>query len=388
MKLVFAHDHKLRKIDGKYYTTGGLSDHITERYLRFFESVTILCRVIEKQPEDKKLFEIKNPAVKVIEVSSGSLILSKEGKKRIEKEISDTDGLIARLPSWIGRYAVGMAEKYRIPYLTELVACPWDGYWNHSLKGKMTAPWMTITTRNIVENSPYTVYVTQKFLQNRYPCKGKQLACSDVELDGVEEQLSAVRKNRIETMGERLTVIGTLAQTDVRYKGHTDVLQALKILKQSGQYYLYRIAGNGSTGRLEKIANSLGIRDQVMFDGNLSRKEVFQWLDRVDIYIQPSRQEGLPRAVVEAMSRGCPVIGTNTGGIPELVDEAYRYRKGKYEQLAEQIQKMERQNLYQIAKRNLAVAKEYEKEKLNRKRDMFYGEFAERCRKRSIGTDG
>ena len=42
-----------------------------------------------------------------------------------------------------------------------------------------------------------------------------------------------------------------------------------------------------------------------------------------DIYIQPSLQEGLPRAVVEAMSTALPCIGFNTGGIPELLEPEY-----------------------------------------------------------------
>ena len=80
MKLVFAHDHKLRKIDGKYYTLGGLRDSITGRYMDFFDQLTIFCRAIEKQPYDTQLFEIKNPMITVKPVSDGSLIFRKKQK--------------------------------------------------------------------------------------------------------------------------------------------------------------------------------------------------------------------------------------------------------------------------------------------------------------------
>jgi glycosyltransferase involved in cell wall biosynthesis len=52
---------------------------------------------------------------------------------------------------------------------------------------------------------------------------------------------------------------------------------------------------------------------------------VFDWLDAIDIYVQPSRQEGLPRALIEAMSRGLPAFGARTGGIPELIDEKFLF---------------------------------------------------------------
>ena len=87
MKLVFAHDHKLRKINGDYYTLGGLRDSITDRYMEYFDHLTIFCRAIEKQSYDTQLFKLQNPAVTVKPVSDGSLILSETSKKMMESEI-------------------------------------------------------------------------------------------------------------------------------------------------------------------------------------------------------------------------------------------------------------------------------------------------------------
>ena len=50
---------------------------------------------------------------------------------------------------------------------------------------------------------------------------------------------------------------------------------------------------------------------------------MFELLDECDIYLQPSLQEGLPRSVIEAMSRGCACIGAATAGIPELLESEY-----------------------------------------------------------------
>ena len=77
--------------------------------------------------------------------------------------------------------------------------------------------------------------------------------------------------------------------------------------------------GNGNPDRLKRVASECGVGDNIKFLGSLSRTMVMQELDSCDVYIQPSLQEGLPRSVIEAMSRGCPVLGANTAGIPELI---------------------------------------------------------------------
>src|SRR5699024_6751625 len=82
----------------------------------------------------------------------------------------------------------------------------------------------------------------------------------------------------------------------------------------------YQAVGGGSPTRLKHLARELGIEDRVKFLGPLDHDAVFSWLETVDIYAQLSRTEGLPRALVEAMSRGCACIGTEVGGIPELLE--------------------------------------------------------------------
>lgn len=56
--------------------------------------------------------------------------------------------------------------------------------------------------------------------------------------------------------------------------------------------------------------------------------KIFEWLDTIDIYIQPSYQEGLCRSVVEAMSRACPVICSDACGERELANEKFIFKRG------------------------------------------------------------
>ena len=79
--------------------------------------------------------------------------------------------------------------------------------------------------------------------------------------------------------------------------------------------------GSGSyQPQLEARAAALGVGTRVQFRGQLASADAVRAeLDRADLFVLPSRQEGLPRAMIEAMARGLPCIGSTVGGIPELL---------------------------------------------------------------------
>lgn len=384
MKLVFAHDHKLRLIDGKYYTVGGLRDSITDRYMEYFDSLTIFCRAIEKQPYDTQLFELKNPKITVKPVSNGSLMISKKALKMMEDEIENADGLIAKLHSKIAEHAIKYARKYNVPYLVEVVGCPWDAYWNHSLKGKLVAPIMTLSTKREVKRAPYAVYVTKEFLEKRYPCDGEWMDCSDVELQSMDEEILSKRLDKIQKMNGQMT-LGTLAQVDVKYKGQEYVIRAIAELKEKGKIFKYKLAGSGSNEYLLNIAKKCNVIDQVEFCGVLSHDQVFDWLDNIDFYIQPSKQEGLPRAMIEAISRACPAAGSTAGGMGELVSDKYIFHKAKVKEIVYILDNLTKEDMSSEACANFETAKNYKKEVLDSKRKDFYGAFAIKCHEHKRG---
>ena len=96
-----------------------------------------------------------------------------------------------------------------------------------------------------------------------------------------------------------------------------------------------------------------GVEDDVQFMGVMPHEKVFEWMDNLDIYIQPSDQEGLPRALIEAMSRACPAIGSTTAGIPELLSEDAIFTRKKVPTLVKVLRDMEDKTLrIKQAKRN------------------------------------
>lgn len=80
------------------------------------------------------------------------------------------------------------------------------------------------------------------------------------------------------------------------------------------------IAGDGpQRPELEAQAATLGIADRVMFRGWMRRPELSRVLRDMDLYVFPSRDEGMPNAVLEAMASGLPVVATRIAGSEELV---------------------------------------------------------------------
>jgi glycosyltransferase involved in cell wall biosynthesis len=266
-------------------------------------------------------------------------------------------------------------KKLNKPYLIEMVGCPWDALWNHSRVGKFVAPIMYLLCKNVIKEAPYVVYVTNEFLQNRYPTKGKSISCSNVILPENDENVLQQRLNKIRNEKyDKKIIIGTCATAGSRYKGQQNVIRALKILKNKGYEVEYQLVGGGDTSYLKSIAKKYDSYENVKFMGVLAHNEVFEWLDTIDIYVQPSLTEGLPRALVEALNRGCPAIGSDAGGIPELLGKENIYKRKSYKEFADVFEKANI-NKEELAIRNFEKAKEYEKNKLEARRSEFFNMF-------------
>jgi glycosyltransferase involved in cell wall biosynthesis len=115
----------------------------------------------------------------------------------------------------------------------------------------------------------------------------------------------------------------------------------------------------------------------VEFLGTMKHDDVFEWLDTIDIYAQPSRQEGLPRALIEAMSRGVPTFGTQTGGIPELLEPKFIFSNTRrnIREICNILQSLDQDTMKVQAQRNFEESKKYETDAIEDRRNRFFLEF-------------
>ena len=158
------------------------------------------------------------------------------------------------------------------------------------------------------------------------------------------------------------------------YKAHDVLIDAVGECLSAGRDVRLVLVGDGRRRReLETRARPLG--ERIRFLGQLpSGDAVRAELDRADLFVLPSRQEGLPRAMTEAMARALPCIGSTVGGIPELLPPQDMVRPGDAPGLARKIADVlgDSQRMAAMSARNLAKASEYRDDRLRARRSEFY----------------
>lgn len=378
-RVLFIHDGPVYTEDNISYYAVDYSDDMKKRYMYFGDQVTFLTRV-KKMEKCSGLTKLSRENLSIIKVEDFKDIkkyfyLKKEVDLTIENAVKEHDFLIIRLPSVIGLIAYKFALKYNKRFMIELVACPWDGYVTHSNLGKLIAPIIYIKTKRAINNAPYVIYVTKEFLQNRYPTNGKSIGCSDVILHDSNIDIINKRKYKINNMKSGLPIIlGSIGAVNMKYKGHKYVIKSIAKLKKKNINVEYHIVGGGDRSYLLNIAKKYNVEDKVRFKGVLPHSEIKNFLQSIDIYIQPSNTEALSRAVIEAMSSGCPIIASSVGGNPELINKEFLFERRNVNQLVDKIEKLISENLIEISIENYNKSKEYIYERLNNKRNSFYKE--------------
>jgi glycosyltransferase involved in cell wall biosynthesis len=168
-------------------------------------------------------------------------------------------------------------------------------------------------------------------------------------------------------------MVGTQAQL---YKAPDVLIDAVATCVREGLDLKLVLVGDGKhRAELEAQAAALGLRERVCFRGQLTAGDAVRAeLDQADLFVLPSHQEGLPRAMIEAMARGLPCIGSTVGGIPELLPLEDMVPPGDVIALAHKICEIvtNPERLARMSARNLEKAKEYRDEVLRERRDMFY----------------
>lgn len=386
MKLLFIYTAEKIFVDDKnnMYSTGNFTHDVWNRYLSLADNLQVIMTRDPAKFDQSKInrslhkIDLSQIGMHLIPHNMDSFRHYFSGKIRkerfhiFEEQIRNADAVIIRTPNL---RLVNLCKKYNKPYAAEVVGCVWDSLWNHSFKGKILALPTFIDLKISVKKAPYVLYVTNEFLQKRYPANGVSVGCSDVLLNDIDESVYQRRLDKIRNHSGKI-VLGTAAALNVKYKGQRFVIRALAELKKQGiTNYEYQLIGGGDASALVDEAQKAGVGDQVKIIGQLNHDKVFEWLKSIDIYVQPSLQEGLPRSVVEAMSCGLPCMGTDIAGIPELIDKSMLFKKKDSHEISEILKSLDKEKTIELSKKSFEKAAEFDMEVLNKKRNDFYLKF-------------
>ena len=140
-------------------------------------------------------------------------------------------------------------------------------------------------------------------------------------------------KRRIASNNEKIV---THVSNFRKVKRIQDVLKIFKIINNSNPSKLVLVGDGPERPKMERLSRELEISDHVNFLGNLkSTKEV---LNISDLFILPSSSESFGLAALEALACGVPVISTNSGGIPEVVEHGksgFLSEAGNFEEMGQ-----------------------------------------------------
>lgn len=365
---LFCFDGPLYKDKNGVYCNVTLTNEMFSRYFSVVDQLIIVVRTFktEQTYEEMNMRPLTLRNIKVVEVNNfntikGFLVDKKQFERKIARYVNEADMIFARMPSNTSNSVLKIACRLNKMYLVEVGGCAWDSYWNHGLLGKLVAPLMYYEERKYVARAAYATYVTKRFLQRRYPSNAMSSNCSNVYLMKMADVVLEHRLKKIDKMDMKKVVFGQAVNSiDVKYKGEHLILEVMGRLKKKGIYIEFQVVGPGTGEFLKNEARKHGVLEQLSLVGTLTKEEMFNWYKSIDVYVQPSKQEGLPRSVIEAMSTGCPALGSNIAGIPELLHEDCMFNPNKKSEIISVVERiLSIEVMRKRAKENFDCAKEY-----------------------------
>ncbi len=382
MRLAVTLEHRFHLTpDGKLWSQTTFPYAFWSRYLDVFEHVNIIARAlrVNSVPNDWKRVDGDSVSFTPVPYYVGPLqylMKATQVRRSVRNGIGLNDAIIMRVGSTLADCLYPILRCKNRPYGVEVVADPYDvfapGSVRHPLRPFMRI-WLPHNLRCQCMNACAAAYVTKFALQRRYPAGVSTFSTyySSVELP--EVALSKTPRVFTEVRRLRLINIGTMAQM---YKAQDILIDAVAICIKNGMDLTLIFVGDGRyRSQLENRAAIAGIDKRVYFLGQLRGGRVVRdQLDNADIFVLPSHQEGLPRAMIEAMARGLPCIGSSVGGIPELLSSEDIVPSCNAKTLAAKIQEVaiNPQRMNEMSIRNLKKASEYQDHILIKRRREFY----------------
>ena len=120
-------------------------------------------------------------------------------------------------------------------------------------------------------------------------------------------------------MGRPLRILASSQLTP--NKGHAELLDNLATLKSEGHKFYAHILGIGpEESALRRQSAALGLENDISWHG--LQADVYAFLRRADVFVLPSREEGLPNTLLEAMSQGLIPVARDVGGVKEIWPQA------------------------------------------------------------------
>jgi glycosyltransferase involved in cell wall biosynthesis len=350
------------------------------RYTEVFDQVYIMCRVHDV--EDDKTLPVGGQGVDVIALPPihGWRDLLRYGLDIVKAfvRIPRDAVVLLRVPGIYPILAWLILAMRRQPYGVEAMADADAQFTPGAYQKRLRSVYRVIWTRMMklqCRHAAASSYVTTNALQSQFPPGAGRPSFSYTTLDLPEQALVRRPRSRASFEKQELILIN-VAMMQKHLKGQDLIIRAVARLVRSGIRPKLWLVGDGDTrGEFEGLAAELGVLENVKFLGRVQAgAEVFALLDQADIFVLPSRQEGLPRVVIEAMARALPCFASALPGNHELLDPQFLVRQDDVQdwvlKLGDTLRRPEL--LARASQVNLAAARRFTVGKIQPIRNRFY----------------
>ena len=383
MKLLLPCDNYLYRYKGVIYAKSQEEYDLFKRYIRVFDKLRLVGRCSDISELKSTYVPITDTRIEIITIPMfrGPVQFLKaffKIKKCINDVYSGVDAGVLRLPSIMGSYiGYGMIRRH-IPYITENLYDSQDGYRSsEKITEKILWRMMDFLQRHLCYKADGVSCVTQYYMQRRYYSKKKNSFSSHYSTLALFPVFyTKEREFPLQKTSYSIAHIANPVVTNGR-KGHEQMIQMLSNVKNRGLDVNVFFIGGGPENEINKLkdlASKYSVADKVYFLGYLSKAEIHNYLLVSDLYVMPTKAEGLPRVVIEAMSVGLPCISSKISGLPELLDDHFLTEYYDVESLSNLVvELLTTPSLYEkVSKENYEKSKQYEASILEKRRDCFY----------------
>jgi len=383
MQVVVALESRFyRTPDGCVWAADWLGYNFWTRYLDAFDAVRVVARVQAVNVPTPTRVRADGPGVSFHAVPhyKGPTQLAARffrARRAARRAVERNDAVILRLPGTIAGWLDGWLRAAGHPFAVEVTGDPYEVFAPGSVRSAVRPLARFLVPRAMrrqCAGACAAAYVTEAALQRRYPPAAGAFATSYSSIDLTDDAfVDAPRTVNAEDKPNRILLTGSLEQL---YKGPDVLIEAVAALRDAAMSVRLTIVGDGRhRGELEALARDRGIADRVRFAGRLPPGEAIRnEMDQADLFVLPSRTEGLPRVLLEAMARGVPCAASRVGGIPELLDDAELFPPGDAAAVAATLREMlcDPNRLARLSERNLSKAGQFHRNVLTPRRRRFY----------------
>lgn len=268
----------------------------------------------EEDWEGMKIFRIPAPKKEWTRHSAtelGAFYVS--ARRHAESAINrfKPDYVMAHFSFPAGRLARHLHKRFGIPYSVILQGSDVPGY--QPERFRFLYPMLKPVVRNVWQKAAHVVAVSEelKALTSRtLPNKPIDVIPNGVDIEVFSPRITDSRDS------DKLAVL-VVAQL-IERKGIQFLIEALSSLDEEDRKRFHvDIYGSGPyESTLKTLAASAGLAELIRFRGLAAHEELPKVLRAADLFVQPTLQEGLPLALLEAMASGLAIVTTPVGGIP------------------------------------------------------------------------